>query len=140
MIKRIYEILDECKLEEDIEGVFRILRENDSPALREVLRCTYHPNADWYVKELPEDYILPDTLPGISQTNLYTEIKRIYLFQKGHAMADQLSQEKRLQLLTQLLEGLEPGDVQVLLNIFKKDQEIQGLDKNSVNLVFPDLI
>jgi hypothetical protein len=139
-MKRIYEILDECKLEEDLNGVFKILRENDSPALREVLRCTYHPNAEWYVQDLPENYVQPDTLPGISQTNLYTEIKRIYLFQKGHAMADQLSQEKRELLLTQLLEGLEPGDTQVVLNIFKKDQEIQGLDKNSVNLVFPNLI
>ena len=93
-MKRIYEILEECKLQENLDDVLRILKQNQSPALKEVLRCAYHPNAEWYFKDWPKGYRKPDTLPGISQTNLYTEINRIYLFQKGHPVADKMTQEK----------------------------------------------
>lgn len=139
-MKRIYEILDECKLCETIPGILHTLVKNDSPTLREVLRCAYHPNAQWYFNDWPKGYRKQDTLPGISQTNLYTEIKRIYLFQKGHPTADAMTQERRHVLLVNLLEGMEHDEGQVLIDIFNGDLQIDGLNKETVNQIYPGLI
>lgn len=139
-MKRIYEILDECKLQETVDGILTILGNNDTPALRSILQYTYDPYFQWTVSEFPTEYKRPDTLPGISQTNMYTELRRIYLFQKGHPVADKIEPEKRNKLLMQLLEGMEFDDAQVFINILKKDLGIDGLDKDSINRLYPGLI
>lgn len=140
MIKRIYEILDECRLAETLEEVVHILRSNDSPTLREVFKCAYHPYTQWYLSDIPDNYKKPDTLPGISRTQLYTEFRRIYLFQKGHPTADSLSEEKRKNLLTQILEGLEPDDAQIFIDVLRKDLQIQDLTPEVINAAFPGLL
>lgn len=139
-MKRIYEILDECKLCESIPGILQTLVRNDSPALREVLLCAYHPDAKWYFNDWPQGYRKQDTLAGISQTNLYTEIKKLYLFSIGNPTADSMTQERRHVLLVNLLEGLENEEAQLVIDIFKGDLQIDGLNKDTINQLYPDLI
>jgi len=137
---RIYEILDECRLCETLDEVVNVMRKYDSPTVREVFKCAYHPYTEWYLSDIPSDYKKPDTFPGISRTQLYTEFRRIYLFQKGHPIADTLSEEKRLNLLTQILEGLEPDDAQIFIDVLRKDLKIQDLTPEVINLAFPGLL
>jgi hypothetical protein len=140
LIKRIYEIIDECRMCETLDEVVNVLKANDSPTLREVFKCAYHPYTQWYLSDIPDNYKKPDTLPGISRTQLYTEFRRIYLFQKGHPTADGLSPEKRKNLLTQILEGLEPDDAQVFVDVLRKDLQIQDLTPEIINKAFPNLL
>lgn len=137
---RIYEILDECRLCETLDEVVNVMKKYDSPTIREVFKCAYHPYTEWYLSDIPEDYKKPDTLPGISRTQLYTEFRRIYLFQKGHPVADTLSEEKRKNLLIQILEGLEPDDAQIFIDVLRKDLKIQDLTPEVINLAFPGLL
>ena len=139
-MKRIYEIIEECKLCESIPGILQTLARNDSPALREVLLCTYHPDAKWYFNDWPQGYRKQDTLAGISQTNLYTEIKKLYMFSIGNPTADSMTQERRHVLLVNLLEGLENEEAQLVIDIFKGDLQIDGLNKDTVNQLYPGLI
>jgi hypothetical protein len=139
-MKRIHEILEECKLCETVREIQQILFDNQSAALKEVLLCAYHPRAEWYFDELPQGYRPQDTLPGISQTNLYTEVKKLYLFSKGNPTADAMTQERRHVLLVNLLEGMENEEAQVVIDIFRGDLQIDGLNKDTVNEVFPGLI
>ena len=139
-MKRIYEILDECRLCETLDEVVNVMKKYDSPTIREVFKCAYHPYTEWYLSDIPEDYKKPDTFPGISRTQLYTEFRRIYLFQKGHPVADTLSEEKRKNLLTQILEGLEPDDAQIFIDVLRKDLKIQDLTPEVINLAFPGLL
>ena len=120
---------------ETLDEVVNVLKANDSPTLREVFKCAYHPYTQWYLSDIPDNYKKPDTLPGISRTQLYTEFRRIYLFQKGHPTADGLSPEKRKNLLTQILEGLEPDDAQVFVDVLRKDLQIQDLTPEIINKV-----
>lgn len=139
-MKRIWEIIDECKLCETIPGILQTLARNDSAALREVLLCAYHPNAKWYFNEWPQGYRKQDTLPGISHTNLYTEIKKLYLFSKGNPTADAMTQERRHVLLVNLLEGMENEEAQLVIDIFKGDLQVDGLNKDTINQLYPGLI
>lgn len=139
-MKRIWEILEECKLQETVEGIQKVLALNDTPALREVLRLAYHPNAKWYFSDFPKEYKEPDTLPGVSMTNLYTEIRRIYVFAVGHPNADNLTEQRRKQLFLQFLEGMEKDEAKVVIDIMRGDLQIDGLNIHIINQVFPNLI
>ena len=139
-MKRIWEILEDCKLCESIPGILQTLHQNDSAALREVLLCAYHPQAKWYFNDFPQGYRKQDTLPGISQTNLYTEVKKLYMFSKGNPTADNMTQDRRQVLLVNILEGMENEEAAVVIDIFKGDLQIDGLNAETINLVFPGLI
>lgn len=136
----IYEIIEQAKQAQTARDALEILKKYNTETLEQVLYFTYHPQAEWYVSEFPEQYHKPDTYPGISYTNLYTELRRIYLFQKGHPDADKLSDKRRNELLLQILESMEPPEAQVFINIMKGDLGIKGLTPESINAYFPNLI
>jgi hypothetical protein len=138
-MKEIYEILNEVKAAKTFHEKRNILAGNDTPILREVIKCAYHPNAQWYNDALPKQYKPIDTLPGIAMTNLFSEMKRLYLFSKGNPTADALTPEKRNQLLTNILEGMEPNEAKVFINILQGDLDI-GLELVDIKILYPDLI
>jgi len=108
--------------------------------LVEVLQFTFLPEFKWKIIEMPENYKIPDTKPGISVAQLSTEIRRIYLFQEGHPEAEKLSPRKQNELLILFLESLEPREAEVVMGIFKKDQGVKGLTYNFVKEAFPNLL
>jgi len=140
-MKNIFEIFDEFELAKNKKERMAIIENNLSKTLVDVLALTYHPNSQWLIKEMPEGYKVPsDMLPGLSGTQLSTELRKLYLFQKGHPAAEKLTEQKRTQLLLQLLEALEPREAEVILGIFQKDQGVKGLDYKFVKEAFPDLL
>jgi hypothetical protein len=92
------------------------------------------------VKEMPEEYKVPDTLPGISHAKLSTELRRLYLFQKGNPTAERLTKQKQKELLLQLLESIEPREAEVVIGIFNKDLGVRGLTLKFVQEVFPNIL
>jgi hypothetical protein len=62
------------------------------------------------------------------------------LFRVGDATAESLSNDKRNQILTQMLESIEPREVEIILGIFRKDFGIKGLDYKFVKEAFPNLL
>ena len=107
----------------------------------DVLSLTYHPDCQWLIKEMPEGYRVPtDMLPGLSATQLSVELRKLYLFQKGNATAENLTERKQNELLIQLLESLEPREAEVVIGIFKKDQGVKGLTYKFVKEAFPNLL
>lgn len=140
-MRNVYEIFDEFELAKNKKERMAVIEKNLSKTLVDVLALTYHPNSQWLIKEMPENYKIPtDMLPGLSGTQLSTELRKLYLFQKGHPSAEQLTEQKRTQLLLQLLEALEPREAEVVLGIFQKDQGVRGLDYKFVKEAFPDLL
>ena len=140
-MRNVSEIFDEFELAKNKKERMAVIEKNLSKTLVDVLALTYHPNSQWLIKEMPENYKIPtDMLPGLSGTQLSTELRKLYLFQKGHPSAEQLTEQKRTQLLLQLLEALEPREAEVVLGIFQKDQGVRGLDYKFVKEAFPDLL
>ena len=139
-MKNIYEVFDEFEQASTKQEKMAVIEKNLSKTLVEVLQFTFHPAFQWKVKEMPENYKVPDTKPGISISQLSTEIRRIYLFQEGHPEAEKLNPRKRHELLIQFLEGIEPREAEVVMGIFKKDQGVKGLNYAFVKEAFPNLL
>lgn len=140
MKKFFYEIFDEVSQASSQQEKQQVLLDNNTPYLQQILQYTFHPDIQFYPKAFPKDYIEPDTAPGISFSDLQSELKRIYIFQKGNPTAEAISEEKRNILLLQMLESFEPREANVLINVFKKDLKVKGLTYKLVKETFPNLL
>lgn len=140
-MKNIYEVFDEFEAVSSKTDKMSVIEKNLSKALYQVLLLTFHPNYQWKVKEMPENYKIPDvTIPGMSNCQLSTEIRKLYLFQEGHPSSANITPRKQNELLIQLLESLEPREAEVIIGIFKKDQGVKGLTYKFVKEAFPNML
>jgi hypothetical protein len=140
-MKNIYEVFDEFELAESKKDRLKVIEKNLSKTLVDVFLLTYHPDYQWLITEMPENYKIPtDMLPGLSPQQLSTEIRKMYLFRKGDDSAERLSPEKRTQLLLQMLETIEPREAEVVIGIFQKDLGVKGLNYKFVKEAFPNLL
>ena len=140
-MKNIFEVLDEIEEASSKKEKMAAIERNLSKTLVQVFELTYHPQYQWLITEMPENYIIPtNTLPGISRVQLSTEIRKLYMFRKGEPTAERLGSQKRNQLLLQLLEALEPREAEVIIGIFKKDLGVNGLNYNFIKEAFPNLL
>jgi hypothetical protein len=139
-MKNIYEIFDEFEMASSKKEKLAVIEKNLSRTLIQVLELAFHPDYEWLINEMPNEYKIPDTLPGISRCQLSTEIRKLYLFKKGDATAEKLSDEKRKQLLLQLIESLEPREAEVVIGILSKDLGVKGLNYKFVKEAFPQLL
>jgi hypothetical protein len=140
-MKNFYEVFDEFEMATNKQERLNVIARNLNSTLVEILKLTYHPNFQWLIKELPENYIVPsDNLPGLGVTQLSSELRKLYLFEKGNPAAERLSPRKRNEILIQILEALEPREAEVIIGIFQKDQGVKGLDYKFVKEAFPQLL
>jgi len=140
-MKNIFEVFDEFEQATNKKDRMAVIERNLSKTLVQVFELAYHPNYEWLIKEMPDNYVIPnDILPGISRTQLSTEIRKLYMFRKDDPTAEKLSPQKRNELLLQLLESLEPREAEVVMGIFKKDQGVEGLTYEFVKEAFPQLL
>lgn len=139
MLKNVYEILDEFTNSNSIEEKKNVLRKYDVHYFKGVLKNTFNPTLEFYAEPFPTDYIKPDTFPGIRIAGIESEIRKSYLFLKGDPTADVLTEQKRHNLLLQLLESFEPKEAVIWVNMMNKDLQIPGLTKELVQDVFPEL-
>ena len=62
------------------------------------------------------------------------------MFEKGNPAAERLTPRKRIEILTQILEGLEPREAEVIIGIFNKDLGVKGLNYKFIKEAFPTLL
>lgn len=140
-MKQIYEIFDEFESAKNKKERMAVIQRNLSATLVKILELTFHPNYKWKVKELPENYKVPsDVLPGITYDNMNSQLRRLYMFLEGNQTAEQLTVQRRNELLIQMLESIEPREAEIILGIFQKDQNVKGLDYKFVKEAFPNLL
>ena len=139
-MKNVYEIFDEFERADSKKEKIQVLQNNMSNILAGVLQLTFNPNIDWHIKELPESYSPKEIPAGMSYARLSTELRKLYLFQKGNPTADKLTEKKREQLLVEFLDNLEPREAEVIMGIFNKDLGVKGLNAKFVKENFPQLL
>lgn len=141
MLKPLYEVFDEFEKAKTKKERMEIIGKNLSKTLVDVLKFTFHPDMRWKVKELPENYRIPnDVLPGLTYDSLNSQLRRIYIFAEGNETAEALTEKRRNDLLFQLLNSLEPREAEILMGIFRKDQGVKGLDYKFVKEAFPQML
>jgi len=64
----------------------------------------------------------------------------MYVFSEGNSTAEKLTPKRREELLSQILDSIEPREAEIILGIFQKDLGIKGLDYKFVKEAFPNLL
>lgn len=138
---KISEVLDRTARATSNEDRTKILKENNSLALRDVLRASFD---DSIVFNLPDgippfkSYLSNEKIPP---TDLSRSTPLFNYFIKG-GKGDQLTPVKREKMFIGLLEGIDPQDAEVVCAM--KDKKLQekfpGITKELVKEVWPKLI
>ena len=130
----ISEILRAIEKESNSVVKVQILRMNDSPALREILKYGFEPSIKWLLPAGAPPYSKSEEVG--SETRLFAEARKLYLFVLGGN--PNLDQVRREQLFITLLETIHPNDAEILVEL--KDKKYQGLNGYIINNAFPGLL
>ena len=115
----------------------KILQDNNSQALRSVLKWNFEPAI---VSDLPEGdvpFTRNDAPMGTEHTMLEREAKNLWRFIKG---ANSLTKFKREQLFVQMLEGLHESEADIICLV--KDKQLHKkyrITKSVVTSAFPNI-
>ena len=101
------------------------LRENNSDALRMVVKSSFDPNIVWELPEGPVPYE-PNAAPeGTEHTVLASEARKLYNFVRGGNGS--LTQNKREMMFVQMLEGLHKDEADMI--VCAKDKSLHKMYK-----------
>jgi hypothetical protein len=99
----------------------KILRDNNTQALRSILKWNFDPAIQSDLPEGEVPFNKNDAPIGTEHTVLEREVKNLWRFIKG---ANTLSRFKREQLFIQLLEGLHESEAEVV--VLSKDKQLHN--------------
>ena len=146
--KTIGEILDEvADMEIDSEKA-QHLRMYDSPSLRTFLKYALDPTIEFMLPPGQTDIkIRGRNKPGSSSSELFNEMKRMYVFlaphptekyNKSFAVDTKRMNMQREMKWVNMLEAFYPEEVEYAIQM--KDKTLSAVDIPTVNLAFPGLI
>lgn len=136
MRKSVAEILEEASKITKKEERVAFIRANANPTLAKILQWTYDPRIKWL---LPEGKVPYNPTKYLDQEgNLYSEIRRLYLFVEGGN--PNLKPVRREFLFIQLLESLSPKEAELLASVKDKKIPYKGITAKFVEEAFPGLI
>ena len=139
-VKNVYEVLEAFKKETNKAGRLKVLQENDSFALKQVLLGAFNPNIKFTLNEAPK--FKREKIPvGMSYSHMTEALQRMYLFVEGNARVPAgLTEQRKKEILIQILESLEEPEADVFLGVLKKDLKVPYLTSALVNEAFPNLL
>lgn len=134
-ICEIFSAIDKASTRDEKKA---ILKTNDSPTLRTILRYTYDPSIKFRVDQFPP-YKKDNGPIGTCYTNLFVETPKMWRF--IDSKENKLTSTRIQILLIQLCEALQADEAQIVKNmIVYKKQDVKGLTIKLIEEVFPGLI
>ena len=130
------EILDKVHKAKTKDRKVAILRENNTDALRMVLKSAFDPKIEWVFPKGEVPYTPNDSPAGTDHTLLIQESKKLWRFIRG---ADNVTkQSQKENMFFQMLEGLHESEAKLLINAKDKKlhQIYKGLSSNVVREAF----
>ena len=103
----------------------KILKENDSPALRSICKWSFDPAIESMLPEGAPPYVPNEAPEGTEHSKLSTEHTKLYHYIKGGN--DSLQNTRREMMFVQLLEGLHQNEAELLINT--KDKKLHQVYK-----------
>jgi len=130
------EILDKVSKAKTKEEKVTILRENNTDALRIVLKSSFDPKIEWVFPEGTVPYTPNEAPAGTEHTMLASEARKLWHFIRG---ADNVTkQHQKENMFFQMLEGLHESEAKLLVRAKDKKlhQDYKGLSANVVREAF----
>jgi hypothetical protein len=130
------EVLDRVHKAKTKDQKVKILRENNTDALRMVLKAGFDPKIEWVIPDGEVPYTPNESPEGTEHTVLAMEAKKLWHFIKG---ADRKTkQHQKESMFFQLLEGLHQNEAKLV--VAAKDKKLhqmyKGLSSNVVREAF----
>lgn len=137
MSKYVFEVLQEAAKQRLKEDKIKVLKQNESWALKDVLRGTFDSKIQWHLPkgEVPYEACEAHNHPA----NLLRENTKFRYFVKGSKQAEMLPSYKRERLFLAMLEGVHPEDAKVLVNMINKEPP-KYITRPIVEEAFPGLL
>ena len=128
LLSEILTKVNNAKMKDD---KVKVLRDNDSVPLRQVLKGAFDPKIEWDLPEGTPPYKVNEAPAGTEHTLLFTESKRLWHFVKN---ADpKLSKTRKEMMYIQMLEGLHADEAKLL--IATKEKNLNTLYKGLTDAV-----
>tara|TARA_B100000519_G_scaffold117056_1_gene101101 strand:+ start:201 stop:617 length:417 start_codon:yes stop_codon:yes gene_type:complete len=136
MKQYVFEVLEEMSKQRNRKDKVRVLKENESWALKDIIRGSMDTTVAWNLPtgEPPYTAATAHSHPA----NLLRENVKFQYFVKGGA-GDKMTKMKREQLFIGVLEGVHPEDAKLVISMINKEK-IHGLSRPIVEEAFPDLL
>lgn len=132
----VYEVIDKVKSQKKKADKVKVLKDNESWALKDIIRGTFDSSVLW---NLPAGN--PPYTPATEQShpsNLLRENKQFRYFVKG-GPGDKLPAYKRENIFIGLIEGVHPKDAELVISMINKEKP-KGLTRPVVEEAFPGLL
>ena len=132
----IAEVLTKVNNAKTKDKKIAILKENDSEALRAIIKSSFDPKIQWVMPEGDVPYKPNEVPEGTEHTRLNQEYRQLWHYIKG---ADaKTPQFRKEQMFVQLLEGLHEDEAKDLCHAKDKvlHQKYKGLSDNVVKEAF----
>ena len=138
MARSIPLIFEDVAAANSIKARKRVLLENESNPLKEILKYAFHPDIKFALPPGKPPYKTIGSPDEYNPTYLYPNIRKFYLYiEGGH---DGLTQLRREQLFVQMLESLHPKEAEVVIQIKDKKLNYRGLTYKLVKTTFPEIL
>ena len=131
-------IFEDVAAANSIKSRKKVLLENESKPLKEILKYAFHPDIKFALPPGKPPYKTIGSPDEYNPTYLYPNIRKFYLYiEGGH---DGLTQLRREQLFVQMLESLHPKEAEVVIQIKDKKLNYRGLTYKLVKTTFPEIL
>ena len=121
----LHEVLKKVHNAKTKEKKIQILQENNSEALRMIIKGSFDPNIEWEIPYGDVPYQPNDAPDGTEHTLLFQESKKLWHFIK--VQTGKTPRWKKEQMFVQMLEGLSKGEAEVL--VAAKDKKLHQVYK-----------
>jgi hypothetical protein len=130
-----FEIFTKVNNAKDKAKKVDVLKEHDTPPLRQLLKAAFYDKITWDLPEGTPPYIENEAPAGTEHLTLLDEAKKLYLFIKGGSTIPKLRKET---LFIQMLEGLHKDEAKTLIDIKEKrlNNQFKGLTESVVKEAF----
>lgn len=131
MVLTFHEIFTKVNNAKDKQRKIEVLRQYDSPSMRQVLKGAFDPKIKWDLPTGTPPYIENEAPLGTEHTYLDQEAKRLWHFVVGADL--NLTKVKKETLFIQMLEGLSADEAKLLIGV--KDKNLNNIYKGLTSAV-----
>jgi len=136
----IPQIFEEVEKAGSKESKIKVLRSYESPVLIGILQVNFNPDVKIHLPDGEPPFKKDTSIPvGYSETNLYTEWRRMYIWLDENI---NLTKMRKEQLFTQMLEGIHWSEAETVC--LAKDKKLQtkfkSLKEDLVREAFPQIL
>ena len=115
----VHEIFTQINNAKDKPKKIAVLKQHDTPAMRQLLKAAFDPKIEWDLPEGIPPYIANEAPAGTEHTSLLSEARKLYHFVVGGN--NTINKLKKETMFIQMLEGLQQKDAEVLIAIKNKN-------------------